>query len=155
MRKSIYYRTWIEDQKQMTNTLHGQFNRFQLNVHLMNNNDVQKKAKSPIEGDVACESPAEVESTIETLAEGDVARESPAEGESVLETAIRETTDINTTESTLESPVSDEIYNQILNELKADPNLSQIMASIEEIWYDEYAMEVEVSDDERLEHELI
>ena len=166
LRKTIAYRAWINDQKQNTNILHGHFDKFQLKVQLMNSNDVQKKAKplsegesvveTLAEGDVVCESPSEGESVVETLAQGDVVCESPAEGESTVEVAMRETLDISTIEPSLEAPVSDELFDQILEGLREDPDLSNIMASLEEeILYEEYGMDVHVSDDERLEHEFL
>ena len=173
LRKSITFRAWIKDQKYGTNMLHGQFENFQLKVQLMSTHDVQKNAKllsegnsevevvveTLAEGDVVCENPAEAdvtESTVETQPEGDVVCESPAAIESVLEVATRETTDISTVEPSLETALSDELFEQILEGLRDDPNLSRIMSSIEdEMLYEEYEMDIQVSDDERLENELL
>ena len=161
LRKSMSYRAWINDQKQ--NTIHGQFNNFQLKVHLMNNNDLQAKAKPQSEGvesgvetletlaegdviqpDVEVESVVE---TFETLAEGEVESiietfETLAEGEveSIIETVVRETLDESILEPTLEAPISNDLYNEILEGLREDADLANIMADIEKdmLYDDEY-----------------
>ena len=164
LRKSINFRAWIKDQKHGTNILHGQFDNFKLKVQLMSSHDVQKNSKLPSEGDseveaVVCENPPEAdvtESTVETQPEGDVVCESPAAIESIIEVATRETMDISTVEPSLEMLLSDELFNQIIEDLREDPNLSRIMSSIEdEMLYEEYEMDIQLSDDERLENELL
>ena len=173
LRKTNAYRVWITEQKENTNILHGHFDKFQLKVRLMNSDDIQIKAKPLSEGDtvesvvetlaegdviesavetVMCETPGEgdtVESVVETLAEGDVI-------ESTVEAAMRETLDQSTIEPSLEAPISDELFDQILKGLREDPDLANIMSSIEEeMLYDEFGMDICVSDDERLENELL
>ena len=173
LRKSIAYRAWIMDQKQNTDVLRGCFDKFQLKVHLMSSDDVSKKAKplseadseveavveTLAEGDVVRESPAEsdvTETTVETLPEGDVVCESLPALESIVEVAISETLDISTIEPSLEGPLSDELFEEILQGLREDPDLSNIMSSLEEeMLYEEYEMDVHVSDDERLESEFL
>ena len=154
LRKSMSYRAWIKDQ----NIIHGQFNNFQLKVQLMNGDNLQAKPQSEVfetietietlaEGDVEVESPVE---TIETLGEGepDVEVESPVEtietlavgeAESTVETAVRETFGENILQSTLETPIPDNLYDEILKELREDEDITRIMRDIEDdMLFDEY-----------------
>ena len=99
------------------------------------------------EPDVEVESPVE---TIETLGEGepDVEVESPVEtietlavgeAESTVETAVRETFGENILQSTLETPIPDNLYDEILKELREDEDITRIMRDIEDdMLFDEY-----------------
>ena len=76
---------------------------------------------------------------------------------SVLESAMCETLNEDTIEPPLEEFISAELYDQVLNELRADPDLARIMASIEEqIQHEELdiGMNIDIDIDDRLEKEL-
>ena len=168
LRKSISYRSWLSDQKH--NIIHGNFNKFKLNVQLMNTDDVRKNKTKPLvegineveavgetltEGDGVCENPTEASVSVEILDEGESNLE-VAMHESTLEVAMHETLNLNTTESALEPPLSDELFEQILENLREDPDLFHIIKTVEEeILYQEFGLDVDVSDDERLEYELM
>ena len=143
LRKTDAFRVWSVEQKKKeenTNILHGRFNMFELKVPLINIDDIQTKTKPLAEG----------EPVVETLAEGDIeaaAVETPGEGETMNE---------NTMQPSIEAPISDELFNEIVKSLREDPDLSNMMSSIEEeILYEEYEMDINISDDERLEKELL
>ena len=134
LKKTTDYRHWITQQEDK-NPLHGQFNNFQLKVHLLDNDSIQKKATN---------------TTIEIMDEGDTKN-------SVLESAMCETLNEDTIEPPLEEFISAELYDQVLNELRADPDLARIMASIEEqIQHEELdiGMNIDIDIDDRLEKEL-
>ena len=135
LRKSTSYRVWIKEQ----NIFHGQFNNFQLKIHLMDDDNLQAKPQSEA---------VETIENIETLAEGDVEVELPVEtietqavgeAESIVEIAVRETLDDNIHLSTLETPIQDNLYDEILKELREDGDIARIMRDIEDdMLFDEY-----------------
>ena len=52
--------------------------------------------------------------------------------------------------------ITDEQVDHILNELRGDVDLNRIMETIEEqVLYDEYEMDIDISDDDRLQDELL
>ena len=141
LRKTDAFRVWAAEQKESTNIIHGRFNRFELKVPLINIEDIQTKAKPLAEGEPG---------VVETLDEGDIeaaAVETPGEGETMNE---------NTIQPSIEAPISDELFNEILKGLREDPDLSNIISSLEEeMTYNEYEMDIHISDDERLENQLL
>ena len=151
VKKTCEYRKWISQQVEQVNTQqpHGRFNNFQLKVRLMDSNNIQEKAKNP---------------AVETLADGDAKNSSVeilAEGDaknSTIETAMRETLAEGTIEPSLEGFIPSELFEQIINELRQDLDLDNIITSIEEqIHYEELdiGMNMDISDDDRLEKELL
>ena len=171
-----------------TPQLPGRFNNFQLKVRLMDSNNIQEKAKNSsvetlAEGDAknsSVETLAEGDaknssveilaegdaktSSVETLAEGDAKNSSVeilAEGDaknSTIEMAMCETLGEGTIEPSLEGFIPSELFEQIVNELRQDLDLDNIMTSIEEqIHYEEFdiGMDIDISNDDRLEMELL
>ena len=137
VKKTHEYRKWISQQVEQVNTqqLHERFNNFQLKVRLMDSNNIQEKTKNP---------------TVEILAEGDAKN-------STIETAMCETLGEGTIEPSLEGFIPSELFEQIINELRQDPDLDNIITSVEEqIHYEEFdiGMNIDISDDDRLEKEL-
>ena len=154
LRKSWFYKAWIKD----NNIIRGQFNNFKLNINLMSGDNLQPKSQSEPDVEIT-EAPGEGEldvevETIEMLAEGEAASTSEttvretegeldvevetiemlAEGEAVstIETTVRETIGENILQPMLEPPIPDNLYNQILNELRADEDICRIMRAIED-----------------------
>ena len=152
LRKSLGYRLWLNDQKHTV--IHGNFNNFKLNVQLMNTDDIRKNNAKPL---------GEVEAVAENPTEASVSVQIQDEGELNLEVATRNSIiEVATHEAALEvamplePPLSDELYEQVIENLREDPYLADIFKTVEEeIAWQELGLDVDISDDERMENELM
>ena len=76
------------------------------------------------------------ENTLEVAAEGIIQEETP------------------TLHPSLTEEIPQEIVDKIINELREDPELKTIMSGMEELEFEQIGMELDISDDDRLETEL-
>ena len=148
LKRTEEYRKWVEEQKEITkfnqrmkqlndklvNTKqvgHGEYpDNLQLKISLLDGDSIQKKPKNP---------------TAKTL----------TEGEAIVETMDEGTIDI---EPSFEEIIAPELLDEIINDLRQDPDLQNIITDLEDqLAFEELdiGMNIELSDDERLEKELL
>ena len=109
------------------------------------------------------ESPAVITETIRTVTE-EVLQEGTNLEPSLYEEIITETLQTVTEEvlqegtnlePSLYEEISPEVIERIINELRAEPELQNIVTNIEqELQFEQLAMDIDISEDDRLEKEL-
>ena len=73
-----------------------------------------------------------------------------------LETVTEETLAVGAIQPSLEQEISDELLEQIIEELQGDPELHNIFSTLEEqIDFEQLGMDIEINDDNLLEKELL
>ena len=73
-----------------------------------------------------------------------------------LETVTEETLAVGAIQPSLEQKISDELLEQIIEELQGDPELHNIFSTLEEqIDFEQLGMDIEINDDNLLEKELL
>ena len=143
LKRTEEYRQWVKEQKKIT-----EFNQW-----MKQQNDKSVNTKQVEHSEYRDNLQLKI-----SLLDGDSIQKKPktlAEGEAIVETMDEGTIDI---EPSFEEIIAPELLDEIINDLRQDPDLQNIITDLEDqLAFEELdiGMNIELSDDERLEKELL